>query len=110
LCGVYVFFFFFFVVGGGVLHCGGCVQQFVSTAFFSHTNQPSKVNFYGQTENHYSSSRCSRCRLVKYASQLFIKNFHCKDRQQLDSTVTDVPLRAQGLDRSFYGFTKQFTN
>ena len=36
--------------------------------------------------------------------------FSCKDCQQLDSTITDVPLQVRGLDKSFYGYTKQSSN
>ena len=50
------------------------------------------------------------CRLLKYTRQLFTKNFQHKNHQQLDSTIADAPLLARGLDKSFYGYAKWFSN
>jgi len=50
-------------------------NNFFNPIFLAHKSTKQSKS-YGQTENHCSSSHCSRCRLVKYASQL---NFHCKD-------------------------------
>ena len=45
-----------------------------------------------QTKNHYSSSHCSHCKLVRYSSQLFTKILQHEDCQQFDSTIADTPL------------------
>ena len=60
------------------------------------------------TNNHYTSSHCSHCKLVKFSSQLFTKNLKCKDCQQLDSTITDA--QALWRDESFYDHAKQSSN
>jgi len=77
-----------------------------------HRNIPSKITrvVNPETKNRYSSSHCSRCKLVGYSSQLFTKNLQCKDHQQLDPTITDLPLQAVGCDKSFYGYAKQSSN
>jgi len=49
---------------------------------------------------------CDR-RVCQFLSTPF---FSCKDCQQLDSTIADVPLQVLGLDKSFYGYTKQSSN
>ena len=43
------------------------------------------------------------CRLVKYTGQLMKKK--SPDCQQPDSTITDAPLQAQGLDKTFMAIT-----
>jgi len=47
---------------------------------------------------------------VKYSSQLFTKYLQGKDCQQLDSTNTDTPLQALGMDETFYDYAKQSSN
>ena len=47
------------------------------------------------------SSHCCYCKLVKYSSKLFNNISLHKDGQQLDSTITDVPLQAVGVDKNW---------
>jgi len=61
-------------------------------------------------KNRYSSSQCSRCKLVKYSSQPVTKDLQRKDCQQLNFTISDVPLQALGLHDCFYGCAKQSSN
>ena len=48
--------------------------------------------------------------IIKYSSQLFTKYLQGKDCQQLDSTNTDTPLQALGMDETFYDYAKQSSN